>query len=152
VVRPLTLGLNAGYLNAKYKQFGNSNPAVLETFNFSHQTMLFSPKWQMGFNADLDQPLNDKLRLVGSLLTSYISKTTAGLSSVPGVPNNIIPAYWLTNLRLGVKTTDDRVGVYMVVTNLFDKGYFTYGSTGGTGNNLMWGDPRIISGEVQIKF
>ena len=64
----------------------------------------------------------------------------------------IFPSYWLANLRVGVKTADDHVGVFLVVTNLFNRGYYTFGSTGGLGNNFVWGDPRIISGEVQIKF
>jgi iron complex outermembrane receptor protein len=154
VAKPFTLSVNAGYLNAKYKRFahtstGPSDP--LSEFNFSHQRMLFSPKWQVGINGDMDVPISDNYRLVGNVLTSYISDVRAG-TSTNGLGDPIIKAYWLTNLRLGVRTADDHIGVFAVVTNLFNKGYQTFGSASNFGNSFTWGDPRIISGEVQIKF
>jgi len=151
VAKPFTLSANVGYLNAKYKHFANTDDTVLSAFDFSHTRMIFSPKWQVAFNADMDLPINDRLRLVGNVLTSYISDVRAG-TSTNGLGDPIIPPYWLTNLRLGVKTSDDHIGVFAVVTNLFNKGYYTFGSASNFGNSFAWGDPRIISGEVQIKF
>jgi iron complex outermembrane receptor protein len=157
VAKPFTLSANVGYLNAKYKSFahivppGNPNNDPLSAFDFSHSRMIFSPKWQFSFNADMDLPITDNYRLVGNVLTSYISDVRAG-TSTNGLGDPIIPAYWLTNLRLGVKTADDRIGVFAVVTNLFNKGYYTFGSASNFGNSFAWGDPRIISGEVQVKF
>jgi outer membrane receptor protein involved in Fe transport len=114
--------------------------------------MLFSPRYQLDLNANLDQPINDELRVVGSVLASYTSRTTAALSTTPGVADVKFPSYWLTNLRLGVKTADDRYGVFLVVTNLFNKSYYSFGAASNFGDSQVWGDRRIISGEVQIKF
>jgi iron complex outermembrane receptor protein len=152
IAKPFTVGVNAGYLNARYKKFSNTDASVLSAFNFDHSQMIFSPKWQLSFNGNMDLPLNDKYRLVGNVLTSYQTKTLASLSTTVGEPNVSFPSYWLTNLRVGVKTTDDHVGVFLAVTNLFNKGYFVFGSSSSFGNSLVWGDPRIISGEVQFKF
>jgi iron complex outermembrane receptor protein len=152
VAKPFTLSLNAGYLDAKYKRFVGGGDNVIQPFDFSHTRMLFSPEWQVSINADLDQPLNDRLRLVGNILASYTSKTKAALSTTPGVPNVEFPSYWLTNLRLGVRTNDDHYGVYLVVTNVFDQRYYTFGSASNFGASQVWGDPRIISGELQVKF
>ena len=38
------------------------------------------------------------------------------------------------------------------VTNLTNKRYYTFGSAGNFGDSKVWGDPRIVSGEVSIKF
>jgi outer membrane receptor protein involved in Fe transport len=114
--------------------------------------MLFSPRWQVDFGANLDQPVNDKLRVVGHILESYTSRTTAALSTTPGVADVKFPSYWLTNLRLGVETMDDRLGVFLVVTNLFNKSYYTFGAASNFGDSQVWGDRRIVSGEIDIKF
>src|SRR5581483_4313084 len=99
---------------------------------------------------DLDLPLNDRFRLVRNWLTSHVSDIVMSKSAV--LPDPVQPGYWLTNLRIGVRTTDDHYGLYLYVNNLFNKYYTTFGSTGVLGSSFVEGDPRIIGGEVQIKF
>lgn len=146
------LGVNAGYLNAKYKDFANTDGTVLNTFDFSGKRMLFSPQWQFGVNGDLDQPLTDSFNLIGSFLVSYTDDVKFFNSSAPGVPDPIQEGYWLVNGRLGVKTSDDRYELAVFAKNLFNKGYFTSGNAGGFGRQLRWGDPRIIGAEARLKF
>ena len=74
VINPLTLGVGAGYLNAKYDNFSLLNNPVLANFDLSGTTMLDAPTWQINLNGDLDQPLNDKLHFVGHVLATYISR------------------------------------------------------------------------------
>src|SRR5438094_6746996 len=110
--------------------------------------MKYAPTWQFAFTADLDQPINDSFRLTGSLLVSHISQIRGGIST--GVnPDAIIPAYWLANLRLGIRTSDDHYGVSIYAKNLFNQVYYTFGSGGGLGTNLLYGDPRIIGAELE---
>jgi iron complex outermembrane receptor protein len=155
VISPLTLGLNAGYLNAKYKTFEipASNP-VLEPFNLSGTTMLNSPNSQYSFTANLDQPLNGQLNLIGNVLVSHTSEVIFSQSGLAGViPAAIGPSYWLANLRAGVKTPDDRIEVVVYANNVGNSVYYTYGSSAASsGTILNWGNPRIVGGEVTLRF
>ena len=118
-----------------------------------------APEWQLSLTADLDQPISDKLRLVSNVLVSHVSKVLFQRAPVPDaslgevlVPDAIGPAYWLVNARIGVKTTDDKYGIALVADNLFDQAYYTFGQSAVTGVLAGWGTPRIIRGEVTIKF
>jgi iron complex outermembrane receptor protein len=151
--RAVTIGVNAGYLNAKYKTFAVSNSTVLLPFDASGETMPNSPKWQLSFTGDLDRPINDRFRLVGDVLVSHLSSIIFLQSALPGVlPEPSQPGYWLTNLRVGVRTMDDRYGFAIFANNLFDEGYVTYGSSNALGNELTWGNPRIVGAEVTAKW
>ena len=152
----ITLGANAGYLNAKYKSFSvndTSADPVLANFNQDGQQMPNSPKWQMSFTGDVDQPINDQYRFVATALVSHLSSMVFLQSDLPGTlaqPSQ--PGYWLVNGRVGVRTTDDRYGLAIFANNLFNKGYLTYGSSSALGNQLTWGTPRIVGAEVTAKF
>jgi iron complex outermembrane receptor protein len=150
----ITLGANAGYLNAKYKTFLINDPAgILASFDVSKETMPNSPRWQLSFSGDLDQPINDKFRLVGTVLVSHLSSIIFLQSAIPGVlPEPTQEGYWLCNARIGVRTTDDDYGFAIFANNLFNRGYVTYGSSSGLGNQLTWGNPRIVGAEVTAKF
>ena len=63
-----------------------------------------------------------------------------------------IPQFWLTNVRVGVKTADDRYAVSLFVDNAFDRAYYTFASNSGLGANALWGNPRIGGVEFQAKF
>jgi iron complex outermembrane receptor protein len=150
---PLTLSANVAYLNAKYKNFKNADGSVLNLFDFSHQRMIFSPKWQVSFSGELDQPLNDEYHLIAHALVSHTSRVRAGLSTVPGVPDPTIAPYWITNVRLGLRTADERYEISAFANNLFNEGYQTFGSfSAALGSNLVWGNPRIVGVELNAKF
>jgi iron complex outermembrane receptor protein len=152
VVRPLTLTANAAYLEARYRSFSNSDGAVLSTFNFDGYRMINAPRWQMAFTAGLDQPITGNLNLTGTWQTAYTSDVITEYTTYPGVPNGAIPQYWLTNVRIGVKTSDDRYQLSLYANNVMDRAYYTFASISGLGGNALWGYPRIVGGEVQVKF
>jgi iron complex outermembrane receptor protein len=154
VNRPLTLGASAAYLDAKYKTFAFSSN-VLEAFDLSGKTMLNSPKWQLSFTGDFDQPVTDQFRFVANAVVSHLSSVIYQPSAIPALfPDASGQGYWLMNLRVGARTTDDKYGVALFVNNLFNRGYVTYGSSSAAtgGNVLTWGNPRIVGGEVTAKF
>ena len=152
VAPPLTVGVNAGYLNAKYKDFKNDDGRVLNTFDYSDQRMIYSPEWQLSFNANLDQPVTDAFSLIGSALASYTAKQDMALSSIPGIPDAIAPSYWLVNLRAGVKTSDDRYELAVFANNVFNEGYYVVASHSALGNVFGWGEPRIVGVELRVKY
>jgi iron complex outermembrane receptor protein len=155
IVPELTLGLSVGYLEAEYLNFSQLNcNTVVPCFNFNHTRMLWSPKWQGGITLDYDQPLNDKYRLVASWLTSFVDSSIGDTSTTPGPDNNYIPGYSVTNVRIGIHTTDDKYAFTIFAKNLFDKfyGVFIIGPGGPGGKAYVPGDRRIIGGELEYKF
>jgi iron complex outermembrane recepter protein len=153
VAAPLTLGVNAGYLNAQYTNFEIENNPVLSNFNLSGTEMTNSPKWQIGMTAALDQPLTGELHLIGNLLESYISAVNFGPAGAPNLPPPNGWAYWLCNARIGVGAADGRWTAQFFTNNVFNRSYITYGESGaGTGDVLAWGNPRIMGAEVTVRY
>ena len=153
VAAPLTVGVNAGYLNAQYTNFEIQNNPVLSNFNLNGTVMTNSPKWQIGMTAALDQPLTGELHLIGNILESYISAVNFGPSGAPYLPPPNGWAYWLCNARIGVGAADGRWTAQFFANNVFNRSYITYGESGaGTGNVLAWGSPRIMGGEFTYRF
>lgn len=146
------VGIAAGYLNAKYKNFANTDGTVLNVFDFSGERMLFSPKWQLSFNGNLDQPVNDNLNVIGSFLASYTDDVKFFNSSTPGVPDPVQKGYWLVNAQLGVAFDNKRYELVAFANNLFDQGYYTSGNAGGFGRQLRWGDPQVIGIEARFHY
>jgi iron complex outermembrane receptor protein len=155
VADPLTLGISAGYLNARYNQLviPPTNP-VLSPLNLSNTKMINSPEWQVSLNADLDQPITDNLRLIGNVVAAHTSEVLWQASAIPGfLPDAVGDAYWLVNARLGVKSADSNWELAVYAKNLFNAGYSTFGNSAESyGNILLWGDPRIIGMEANFKF
>lgn len=153
-IEPLTIGVNAGYLNAKYKSFKLENAVILDDFDHSGERMNNAPKFQANFTIDFDQPISDGLRLVASGLLTHSSSVLWQFSGDPGViPDATEDGYWLANARIGVKTADDHLGIVLFANNLFDTPYTTFGNSGGgTATQLNWGNPRIVGVELTGSF
>jgi iron complex outermembrane receptor protein len=149
VLPVLTVNANIGYLNAKLTKFEFGGNNVVDDFNLTGNVNAFAPKWQGGFGFNLDQPVSDDWRLKWSGIAAYVSK-------VYFTEDNIIEAgqkgYWSANTRIGAARSDDRLGVYLYVNNIFNKQYATAGSFGNPGNYVTLGSPRIIGGQVELKF
>jgi iron complex outermembrane recepter protein len=163
VIDPVTVGANVGYLNAKYTNYVSpvTTPQVLTPGDLSGTVMTNAPKWQLSFTSTLDQPISGNLHLVGNVLVTYISTVlfdqsdlpcTGGLAYPSCLPNAVSPGYWLTNLRLGVRTANGKYEVALFANNLFDRAYYTYGASDGNGNDLIWGAPRIIGAQLTGKY
>lgn len=152
----LTLGINAGYLNAKFTTFEVGGD-LYYTQNFNGHQMPNAPEFQMAITAGLDQPISNNLRLVGSLLASRTSKVlfAEGPELAPGIfqLDAVQPAYWLVNLRLGVRSDDGRWGLSVFGNNLFNQAYTTAGSVQpGITTQLNWGNPRVVGVEASFKY
>ena len=65
ILTPVTVGLAAGYLNAKYKTFDNTDGSVLVPFDLSGTRMPNAPELQASVNANYDQPISASLRFRG---------------------------------------------------------------------------------------
>jgi len=154
IAAPLTLGINVAYLNAKYVDYviPPDNP-IFAPVDRDGQQMINSPMLQGTATANLNLPITSRFNLVGSLLESFMDKIIYQYTAVPGVlPDAIQPAYWITNLRIGVRTSDAKYGFSVYGNNIFDRGYYTSGQTSATGNFFQWGNPRVIGGEFTAKF
>jgi hypothetical protein len=80
-----------------------------------------APKWQASFNANLDQPISNELRLLGTAVLAHTSENVFVQSSRPGVlPDASVPGYWLANMRIGLQTIDDQYGFAIAADNLFN--------------------------------
>jgi len=154
VTTPITLGVTADYLNARYKTFENNDPTVLVVFNLSGTRLPNAPEWQGSVTGGYDQPISQSLRLVGNVVVSYTSGILWAASGLPGVlPDATQSAYTLVNARLGVRTTNDKYGISAFVNNAFNTGYTTYGSSAAaTGTILTIGTPRIAGVQLDAKF
>ena len=163
VFEPLTLGANVGYLDARYSTFQIpiTTPQVLAPQSLNNSPMINSPKWQLSFTANLDQPITDRFDIVGNIVESHISSVIYDQALIPCTgnpvpnpcyPNAIGPGYWLTNLRLGVRTSDGKYEVAVYANNLFDKAYYTYGSSDAAGNENSWGNPRIVGVQLTANY
>ncbi|RYE55546.1 MAG: hypothetical protein EOP18_05735 [Rhizobiaceae bacterium] len=156
VIPALTLGINAGYLNAKYKNFKLAGSTVLDPFDLSGTRMTNSPEFQGSFTANLDTPINADFRVVGNLLVQHTTEVlyqVSGLYNDAILPDAIGPAYWITNARIGLRTTDDHYGIALFANNLFNEGYTTFGnSNAGNATQLSWGNQQIIGLELSARF
>jgi iron complex outermembrane recepter protein len=153
VAPPVTIGVASGYLNAKYKRFAISGNPDYVDFNFSGQRMTNSPEFQFSFTANVDQPITDNLRLVGSALVTHSSSNLWQQGFAPPfIPDATDPGYWLANARIGVKSVDDRWGLAVFADNVFNSRYTTYGASSSLGTQISWGNPRILGVEASFKY
>jgi len=151
---PITIGVNVGYLNAKYKTFKLENAVILDDFDHSGERMNNAPEWQANFTIDFDQPISNDLRLVANGLLTHSSSVLWQFSGDPAnIPDAAEDGYWLANARIGLKTTDNQFGIAVFANNLFNTPYTTFGNSGaGTATQLNWGNPRIIGVELTADF
>jgi iron complex outermembrane receptor protein len=160
----LALGANVGYLNAKYKNFACGGEFVgpkeyciaalqVPAFNNNGNTMIQSPKWQGGLTAQMDLPVTDNWNLAGTVLYSFSSKFFNDDENRPASAGGTIQkAYSVTNVRFGAHSADNRLGVYVSVKNLFNKHYQVFGTSSNTASYSTPGAPRIVMGQVELKF
>lgn len=146
-----TLAANLGYLHARFKQFGSPGIPQLQVaaFNQSGQRLVQSPTWQGGATAALDMPITSQFNLAATVLYSFNSRYCTSDDCNPIVNQK---AFSLVNTRVGIKTSDERYGLYLSVKNLFNKRYTLFGTSSPTSDYTIPGAPRIISGQIEVKF
>jgi iron complex outermembrane receptor protein len=149
VVPSLTISGHIGYLNAKYQDAAYPGSPVVDPFDASGNRMALAPKWQGGVSVVFDQPVNDALRIKASALFSHISTYNYQYEEAPTLQQ---PGYEILNLRAGIATIEDNVGLYIFANNVTDKKYSIFGSKGSTGTYLTPGAPRVIGGTLEFDF
>jgi iron complex outermembrane receptor protein len=154
VAPPLTVSGNIGYLNAKYTNFSFPSNGVINGADDSGNRMQLAPKWQGGVTVDLDQPINDRLNLIGSVLASY---TGSYFFSPDDNPITVQKGFWNVNMRVGIRSTDRHYGIYLDIENLFNQTYFAFGSSYGNPDGTdhaanVFGTPRVIKGTLELHF
>jgi hypothetical protein len=146
--------VTAGYLNAKYKTFAQTDATVLVPFNLSGTTLTNAPTFQVSFDANLDQPITPDLRLVAHALVTHTTSILWANSGLPGfLPDATDPGYWLANARIGIRTKDDKYEIAAYADNAFNSAYTTFGSSAATTGTLVtMGNPRIVGVEGTVRF
>lgn len=164
----LSLSANLAYLDAKYKDFTGASVGKFE-FDASGKRLNNAPKWAGTVGAAYEHGLADGSRIEFGADLRFQSKIyfTAlnGGGSVTdytnddnGEPANIANyleqqrGYEVVSARIGWKDADDRFGINLFASNLFDKNYIV-----GTANytpaiSARQGRPREIVGQVSMKF
>ncbi len=149
VIPAVTLSANLGYLNAKYKNASYPGSPVVDPFNASGNRMALAPKWQGGVTMNLDTPINDKYRVLGNILYSYVGHFNFQYEENPFLEEK---SYSIVNARVGVGTIDEKVTVYLFANNLFDKVFNVFATSNSLGALKTEGPPRVIGGTVEFKF
>ena len=151
--KALTLGINVGYLNAKYTDFNKSGSAVLSDFNLDGAQMIKSPKLQLSLLANVDQPINQNIRIGVSALVAHSSRLIWQYSAASGLlPDATSPGYWQTNIHVGLKSADDRYGLSIAADNLFNDLHYSYGGSNQFGTFNGNATPRIVRLEASLKY
>jgi outer membrane receptor protein involved in Fe transport len=106
--------------------------------------------------------VTDNWNFAATVLYSYSSKFFNDDENTPdhkpggcGLPTHcgaVQKAYSLVNVRAGVHSADNKIGVYVSVKNLFNKFYQAFGTSSNTAIYEIPGTPRIIMGQLELKF
>ena len=163
----LTIVAGVSYLDAKYKNFPNgpvavqpqaagggtafvacsASPANAALCDLSGRTMIKAPEYTLSLRGSYSVPVGDN-----ELGVSASWFHTAKFYWDP--ENRLVqPSYDLINAQAYFAFGPDgnyRVNVFG--NNLADKRYFAYGSTSGTGDNMVGGLPRTYGVGVSLKY
>lgn len=171
LARPLSgfsLSANLAYLDATYKNFTDASVGQLQ-FDASGKRLNNAPKWAGTIGAAYELGLADGSRIEFGADLRFQSKiyftalngggkvvdNTNSANPVDRVIANYLEqqrGYEVVSARIGWKDADDRFGINLFASNLFDKNYIV-----GTANytpaiSARQGRPREIVGQVSMKF
>jgi iron complex outermembrane receptor protein len=119
----LRVSFAAAYLDATYTSYPNGpcrfpTQVGCTTQDRSGDRIQNSPKWTGNIGLDLDQPLNDRLRFLGSWNTNYQSDINYQDSLSP---LEVQKAFSKTDVRGAIAADDKAWEVGLLVRNLFNK-------------------------------
>ncbi len=120
----LRLGASLAYLDSKYTDYPNGPcnfPNELAVGCVEDKTgdrLQNSPKWSGNFYADIDAPLSDNLRLIGSWTTSF--RSDINYQDILH-PLEVQEGFSKTDVRAGIAGAERQWEVALLVRNLFDK-------------------------------
>lgn len=112
-----------------------------------------APKWTGKLEAALDQPLSDKLRLVGNASVRMASSTDLQFrASQPLAPRS--DAYQIVDATIGIAAADDAWRVALLGTNLTDETYNVFATSISAGGGAYYGSvnrQRVIGIQLTLK-
>lgn len=134
----LSVNANFTYIDATIKEFTGFNTVGVTTV-FDGSRVPFTPKYQIGLNADYDFNLNDTWNAFFGGDVSYRSDTVSVVGGDVNPPNAspqttdlfAIDEYTLVNLRAGVRLNDGGMRIWAWGKNVFNTYYW---------NNVTAGD------------
>ncbi|WP_231639048.1 TonB-dependent receptor [Sphingomonas profundi] len=129
--RQLTVNATMTYIDAKVDRFVGINAAGVAA-DFGGTRVPFTPKYQVGVNADYDFPLS---RAIDAFVGSSMNMRSDTVSVVGGDINPAtaspqgkslfgIDSYVLVDARVGIKSQDDRWRLSLWAKNLFNTYYW----------------------------
>lgn len=152
-IQGLRLGLDGGYLNAKWKKASVFGQAI------DGYTIPNAPSVTAAASVSYLRPVGRALELETTLDTSY---TNAMWWDLPNTPGSKEPPHWIGNFRLALGSESSGWQVAFRVSNLFNARYWTEyfpdffpaGSLpcAGCGNIGAIGAPRQFFASVDYKY
>jgi iron complex outermembrane recepter protein len=144
-VTEVTLGLNVGYLNAKWLRADNFGTPIDGLW------VPNSPEFTASFNAGYSRLVAKDLKLSGNVDVNYTDAFWWNLNNSPGQEN---PPYWVGNARIALTSASGSWQIAVGVTNLLNTKYWNeyiwpYTPTYGVGAIAA---PRQYSASLSIKY
>lgn len=136
LVRPadaLTVRMNLGYLDAKYKRYVTINGTTGQPIDLSGQPLTYAPEFAGSISAEYIADLSrsvfgfDQLSLYG-----MVSGKSRYQQSLVNHPVGNQPGYATVDASVSLMKADDRYRLSLYVQNLFDKRYLILGDTAGS--------------------
>lgn len=154
----VNLSFSGAFNDAIYRSYANAPTPVEFTYaggpssvDLSGKRVIGAAKWTGQVSLDYDRPITDRFNLTGYVNQTYRSKSNL-LNPLSAYGRQ--EAYGLTNIGIGIKTSDDRYWVQLWARNLFDKRYaIGVGAANAVSPFIkVLGDPRTfgITGKVRI--
>ncbi len=145
----LTVGVNLGLLDAKFKSFPGGGPGGTDA---AGQRMPDAPKVTAAVTGNYAIPvdsLGGKIDFYGE--ATFRSKSLSGISNDPSISG--LTSRNVVNVRLSFVPSNRHWQLSAWARNLFDKAYTTSHGRDFFGNQfLRYGDPRLFGVEAQINF
>lgn len=157
--RSLTITSAFTYIQSTIDRFSGINASGLVA-NFAGTRIPFTPKYQVGVNADYSVPLTESLVGFAGASINYRSNTTSIIGGDVN-PHTVTPQgqsvfrindYALVDARIGIKTASDKWRVTVFGKNIFNKYYWNNVVTAFDSVVRYAGMPATYGVEVGYKF
>ncbi len=152
---------SVAYADTTYSNYPNAPqapelqiPGTVAVQDLTGEQLPGVPKFTYTLGGDLSAPLGN---LGGRDLSAYVHADFSHRSSFNTSSSNSrygnVPAYGITNARIGFKTDDGLFDLSIWARNLFDKNYFQTLSPAVTGIvTALIGEPRTIGATLRTKL
>ncbi len=157
--RDLNLYTSFTYDEATLVSFPDA-PCGIENLNLTSCNLNGKPvpgvsKWAVSAGGEYTRDLH-----IGPDLRGYVggdySYRSRFYSQASDSIYSVVPGYSLVNLRIGLRTPQDRYDLQFWVKNAFNTDYFTVIAPGGVGNTgaiyALIGDPRTYGATLRARF